>query len=801
MSGRLTRSAAPLALAFLTSAAVMVAELVAPRLLARHLGTSLFTWAAVIATFLGGLALGQVLGGRLADRHGTRPLPLLLLVAGATLAAALPLDAFVAQSVSAGDLGVLVRVLVGVGLVFLVPAVLLGTLSPILARALLERSERPGAALGLLGAAGSLGAVAGVFGAGYGLIPNVGTRASLLGTAGALGALGLLSLPWLRRRERPPAVVGGPAAPGGPPLPPQRLLGLAFLAGQALLTVEMLAGRVAVVGLGNSIYTWTAVLGVVLAGSALGAWLGGRRADRRPPRAAVGELLVWSVLAVGVCLWTPTLMGRVIVPSWPWPLSSLLAVAVGFLPASLALGALSPALVRAALADPERHGATVGRMQALGTLGAVAGALVTAFLLVPLVGVPVLVILLTMALALAADRVTGTRALLPVRAVLTLLIVFALVPQGPPGGLQGTLHGFGERLGLREDRPDVWVAESGYYRIRVEPEPSRWCLLASPPDVEALRREPALEDRVSYDPRRRRLFWTGDPMGGEALAALLLHVGDPSDYLAVKALAERTRHRVRQMALDKLTHGFADLEDPTWVGYDYELLAAAVWEHAPRARHGQRALFVGGGPYTFQRRLLALDPEARLVTAEIDPAVTAMARARLGLTTSDRHRILHEDARLALPRLPADERFDVVFGDAFNDFSVPYHLTTREFAEAVRARLAPGGIYLINVVDTWDSGRFLGAFHGTLAAVFAHATVLSLGPRSDATRETFLLVASDTPLALDDLRDDLGRRLDAVRYGPEDVAGLHRRADHLVLTDDFAPVEALLAPVVRTAGD
>jgi spermidine synthase len=307
---------------------------------------------------------------------------------------------------------------------------------------------------------------------------------------------------------------------------------------------------------------------------------------------------------------------------------------------------------------------------------------------------------------------------------------------------------------------------------------------------------------VRFDERRRRLFWDGGPMDGKALAALLLHLGDPSDVAAVTGLAERTRHHVRQMALDKLTHGFVDLEDPTWVGYDYELVAASVWKRAPRAGQGQRAFFIGGGPYTFQRRLLALDPRAHLVTSEIDPAVTSMAMARMGLVPHPGHLVAHEDARLALPRVgnTPEERFDVVFGDAFNDFSVPYHLTTLEFAREVRARLTPGGMYLVNVVDAWDSGLFLGAFHATLGEVFAHTAILSLGPRSDATRETFVLVAGDAPLPLDGLLDDLGRPLDVVRYGEADLAALRARSGGLVLTDDFAPVEALLAPVARSAG-
>ena len=279
---------------------------------------------------------------------------------------------------------------------------------------------------------------------------------------------------------------------------------------------------------------------------------------------------------------------------------------------------------------------------------------------------------------------------------------------------------------------------------------------------------------------------------------MLPHMKGPGDRDALRLLADRTHHTVRQMALDKLTHGFADLQDPTWVGYDYELLAAAVWRGAPRAGGGQGAFFVGGGPYTFQRRMLALDAKARLVTAEIDPAVTRAAMDALGLTPDSRHLIVHEDARLALPAR-GGERFDVVFGDAFNDFSVPFHLTTREFAQEVRAHLAAGGLYLVNVVDIWESGLFVGAFQATLADVFAHTAILSLGPRQDGERETFLLAASDAPLPLENLSDDLGRPLDVVRYGPEDVRALTARAGGRILTDAHAPVEALLAPVARRA--
>ncbi len=794
------------ALVFLASAAVLVAEIAAPRLLARSVGTSIHAWAASIATFLGGLALGNAWGGRLADRHGARLLPLLAGLSAVTLLVASSVHAALEPLLADSALAPAWRALLFTPLCFFVPAVLLGTLPPLAAQAGLSRGIAPGLVLGRLSAAGSLGAAVGVFVAGYLLVPGLPTPTVLVAAALLVGLPGLLLL--LSRRSGsdaqrlpppPPGSLMERAAPTSPDqhLSPRALLWLSAFSGAVFLALELAAGRIAVLGLGNSIYTWTAVLGVMLTGAALGAWLGGRYAERHPPRRALAGLFVWAVLGVGICVWTPLVMPRLLLPALPWAAQSLLAVGVGFLPAAVALGALGPALARAALSDPSRHGRSVGAMQAAGTLGAVLGALLCPFALLPLLGVTTLILMLTFWLAWTADWLTHTRALLPLRGVLTLLAVLAVTPANDSGGLQDTLAGFGRVFRLREDAPQVHVRESAYYRIRVEPEPTRWCLLSSPVDPAALDADPLLKRQARFAPARSRLYWTGAPMTSEQYAALVKHLSDERDGAALGALAKRTHHVVRQMGLDKLTHGFADLSDPTWVGYDYELVAAAVWRQVAPAT-GQRAFFVGGGPYTFQRRLLALDPQAQLTTAEIDPEVTRAAEAWLGLSEDRRHRVLHQDARLALPALEGDERFHVVFGDAFNDFSVPFHLTTQEFAREVRGRLLPGGVYLVNVVDAFQHGAFLSAMRRTLASVFAHVVVLSLAPREDEQRDTFLLVASDAPVALDGLLDDFERPLPVVRYPAADLDALQARTEAPLLTDAYAPVEALLAPLARS---
>ena len=62
----------PSATVFFSSACIMIIELVAGRLIARHLGSSLYTWTSVIGVVLAGITIGNYIGGRIADRFTAR---------------------------------------------------------------------------------------------------------------------------------------------------------------------------------------------------------------------------------------------------------------------------------------------------------------------------------------------------------------------------------------------------------------------------------------------------------------------------------------------------------------------------------------------------------------------------------------------------------------------------------------------------------------------------------------------------------------------------------------------------------
>lgn len=119
------------------------------------------------------------------------------------------------------------------------------------------------------------------------------------------------------------------------------------------------------------------------------------------------------------------------------------------------------------------------------------------------------------------------------------------------------------------------------------------------------------------------------------------------------------------------------LEDPLHLQYGYERVYAALGAWKAKNKTYFRALIIGGGGYTFPRYLEAKYPQATIEVVEIDPRLTEIAHNYLGLLADTRIRSYNDDARWFLINFPEKGVFDFIFGDAFNDLSFPYHLTTK----------------------------------------------------------------------------------------------------------------------------
>jgi spermidine synthase len=207
-----------------------------------------------------------------------------------------------------------------------------------------------------------------------------------------------------------------------------RLGVVAFLVGGATLSTEISASRLLAPYFGASTVVWANIIGLTLAYLALGYWLGGRLADRRPEPRALAAILLVAAAALAV---TP-FAAR---PLLRWAVEGVDSVAVGSVVGSFfaalalfavpvtALGAAAPFLVRLALQSVEEAGRVAGRLYALSTAGSLAGTFLAALVAIPWVGTQRTIVATAACAALgAALLVGGAWALAPVVAAALLAI-------------------------------------------------------------------------------------------------------------------------------------------------------------------------------------------------------------------------------------------------------------------------------------------------------------------------------------------------------------------------------------------
>jgi spermidine synthase/flagellar biosynthesis protein FliQ len=497
---------------------------------------------------------------------------------------------------------------------------------------------------------------------------------------------------------------------------------LAFISSFCTLVIELIAGRIMAPYIGVSLYTWTSIIGIVLAGMSAGNFFGGYVADRFASRRTLGLIFIaGSIATLSILVVTSAINGMTFGLSF-LPRIVLSIALIFFLP-SFVLGMVSPFVVKLALDNLERSGHTVGTIYAASTVGSIVGTFATGFWLISWLGTRTIVWIVAATLLVTGLLIAGVPAGKKARAAVTAAALAALI-------------------GLR------YEAQGRY---------------DAPCDIE-------------------------------------------SNYYCIKVLETFERgHPARMLMLDRLIHSYIVPDDPTALDYGYEQAYSNLTHVHADGRPQIDTLFIGGGGYSFPRYIEAVYPTSTVDVIEIDPAVIAVAYDRLGLPASSRIRSFNRDARVFLTEWTDPKRYDLVYGDAFNDLSIPYHLTTVEFNRIVASRLKPDGVYLTNIIDKFDGGEFLKAEVNALRAAFPHVYVFGRGDRfAPFDRNTYVVMASQQPLdraAFDAVtsRDDESVRTTMLPQGRLDVYLTSGRA--ITLTDDFVPVDQLLANLFIERGN
>lgn len=752
------------AVVFLANAGLLVLQLVAGRLLAPFVGSSLETWTSIIGAFLAGIAVGNAVGGRLADRHASRRLLALVVACGGVAALwTVGFAELLAATSVHQTLPLDVRIPILAAILCFPPGFILSLPTPLAFRLGLSDVRHAGRVAGLVFALSTLGCLVGNYVTGFYLIPNLTVNEIVFATAGFMFATALATSVLLTTEVK--ATGDGPGADrrdakGVLALPRAYLI--VFLASFAGMTLELAGARLLAQVLGVSLYTWTGLIGVMLAGTASGNWIGGLVADRAaksadpqagPFRLALALSLAAIAVLMGLGLYFLTyrdiMQGSASLDYalYTGPLTLRVLVwttALFFLPMFL-LGTISPQVIRLAVPDVSHAARVAGRVYAWSTAGAIAGTFATGFLLISELGMH-----RTMLLAAALPVIAAILAANVWERPATLYTL-SIVAGGVVAGV------FLVRNNARDTNYyTVAVRETNYYTITVNE------------------------------------IWYGDVI-------------------------------VRKLVLDTLIHSTVMKDNPRYLEYVHEY-TQLEFLHAAWSRHpeSQQVLVIGGGGYTFPRCARTVIPTSQIDVVEIDKGVTEIAYEHLFLDPKLEIQSHHMDGRQFVAERAKRGHYHVVTLDAVNDLAVPSHLLTKEFNDAVKLTLTPDGVYLLTVIDHLKDGQLWRAAVHTLRKTFAHVELLTHYEQYDAeNRQVYVIYAAESPLDLAALR----RQVLAARekeYGLADTHGAFAGAavvessmaylytrrlpdgefekllamqPAVVLTDQFTPVDYMMADV------
>ena len=146
-----------------------------------------------------------------------------------------------------------------------------------------------------------------------------------------------------------------------------------------MLVVELTSLRLLAPYLGLTLETSTIVIGTALAAIAVGSWSGGRLADRIPPLRAIGPLLAVSGVAVALTPFAVRAAGAL--PA-AWALVLILVSSLSIIVPGSLLAAVTPMVTKLRLTSLDETGTVVGRLSGIGTVGAIAGTVITGFVLI-----------------------------------------------------------------------------------------------------------------------------------------------------------------------------------------------------------------------------------------------------------------------------------------------------------------------------------------------------------------------------------------------------------------------------------
>jgi spermidine synthase len=694
-----------------SGAAALLYEVTWTRVFTLELGHTVAASSAVLAAVMGGLAAGAWLAGRFPPPphrrlHAYAALEILI----ALLALAIPfaLHAFrplLQWAYSDGDAPArfnVVRIALSLTMLGL-PAAAMGATFPIVAAWLADAAERmrrggngqTAADASILYAMNTAGAAIGAISAGYWLIPAVGLRATswigaVLNIAAAAGAL------WIARGQIPvitqpanmtadqPRAKAGRRRPASRPPPVvashrAHALTAAALSGFAGLVYEVIWARLLALVIGPTTYAFATMAAVFISGIAIGSAAGARLARRvSQPGLWLAATLVATAATAMLGTWiaasrVPLLVAhRVANGSGFGSVLTLeiISVVILILPTSIAMGCTFALALATAAPASASIGSETARIYAVNSLGAVTGALMAGFVLIPNLGLE--------------GTIVATGRLLLIAA--TLLAATLLIERAAD---------------TRRWRIPIAIAVAGCVVLIVAARVPGWD-----------------RDLLTSGAYKYPRYIKADDLDTILRAGRLEYYKEG----AAGTVSVRRLGGSRALAID----GKVDASDAA------DMLTQRLLGVLPVLLHPQPKdiLVIGLGSGVTLGSALASSEVQHADVVEISPEVVEASEFFSGVAQNAVHapgvRLLIGDGRSHL--LHSSRRYDVIISEPSNPWMAGVGaLFTREFFAAGRARLTPGGI-ICQWAHTYEiSAADLKSIVGTFASVFPQGTMWLVG--------------------------------------------------------------------------
>jgi spermidine synthase len=701
-------------LAFAASGtAALIYETTWTRLLTLFLGHTVAAASTVLAAFMGGLAVGAAIAGRVSSRldrtAALRAYAAVEILIG-VFAVALPFELdllrpLLAAAYDDGGTAFGVIRLVCSLLVVTVPAVAMGATLPFVVRWHAASAERAGRDTGLLYAANTVGAAAGAVLSGFVLLPAVGMRMTTFVGVG-LNVLSAAIAWWLAGRADLPhpdsVAVGQQSTPATTPrkktkhaarraMPHEPSVAMPVVAMIALgisgcvsLILQVAWTRILALVVGPTTFAFSAMVATFISGIAIGAVIGGALSKRRPsPWLLAASLLLSGVAAVVAAAWAPQIpllvADAVAAPDASFATvvrlqSSLIAALM--LPMTIAFGASFPLAVALGARTDATVSRDVARVYTANTAGAILGALAGGFVLVPRLGL---------------QNTVRAAAMLAIAGFITIALLHTRRRVVP--GIAAVAVAVAALAGIAFMPPwDREILSSGAYKYA--------------PYMESANRDVLLR-----------------------AGTLLYYREGAAATVSVRSVTGAT-----SMAID----GKVDASNAG------DMLTQRLLGHLPLLLHeSPRTVGIIGLGSGVTLASALRHPIERADVLEISPEVVEASRFferenRKALADPRTHLIIGDGrSHLAL----ATRQYDVIISEPSNPWMAGVAaLFTQEFFEAARSRLAPGGL-ICQWAHTYDiSGDDLRSVVATFSSVFPNASLWLIGEGD------VLLIGSPTPI-------------------------------------------------------